>query len=286
GEPAVSPPKTPAAGPKTPSPDRAEAGLLGGGGCDGGDGSPRGHGQAQDDVYAASAGVVAQATATASPLVPSRDSSTNTPPRVLVSGDDGKGGVAREAPWTPLSLSPVAFPFPATSEEVDRGASSRQVAAGQGDAVQRMLSSGQQSSDPLDASNVRGMATSSEAFLGSREDAEEAEELAAIEERLWTGWDVLLAEYHAAVALAKSRRNRDGVIPATSVIPAQENPTVFGRFDDAAAAVRSVAMPTAAMMLATHSVSRSGGQEDAPAFRVNALASSPPMASAVGTGTF
>lgn len=265
------PPKT-AAAPisKTASPQHADLLHVG---ESRGDGSPSGDEQSPDGGAACAGDVQA----TTSPVVPSRDSNISSP-KVLVRGDNGGG--FREAPLAPVFLSPLAFP--SRSSEDDNEESTCQ-AVGRGDAAQVLPSV--EAFATLDASSVCDTGAS-EATLSPGVTADEAKEFAALEERLWAVWDAGLEEYHAGVALIKSRRNGQVLasVTSTSVLEVHEKtPTaVVGPVD---AVAPPATTPNVAMMVTTRSVS--GGRRVSPASSCMRTVASPANnGSAIGSEAF
>lgn len=68
------------------------------------------------------------------------------------------------------------------------------------------------------------------------DDEEGAEEIAALEERLWAVVDAALREYHDGVALVRSRRNHHAFATTAAASEAKENSTALSRVLDAKAA--------------------------------------------------
>ncbi|CAM9391764.1 unnamed protein product, partial [Ectocarpus fasciculatus] len=67
------------------------------------------------------------------------------------------------------------------------------------------------------------------------DDEEGAEEIAALEKRLWAVVDAALREYHDGVALVRSRRNHNAIATAAAASEAEENSTALSRVPDAEA---------------------------------------------------
>lgn len=139
---------------------------------------------------------------------------------------DGSGCVGEnesDEVWSPLNLSPVSFPagperpdnnhVAQLVENRERGQASGRI-FGRGDCFPATSAEG--GSDSSGVCNVGGVSVPEAVLDVDGSSGAEAKELAVLEERLWAGWDALLAEYRAAAAVIKSRRQHRTPSPAAA----------------------------------------------------------------------
>ncbi|CAM9896271.1 unnamed protein product [Ectocarpus sp. 12 AP-2014] len=97
------------------------------------------------------------------------------------------------------------------------------------------------------------------------DDEEGAEEIAALEERLWAVVDAALREYHDGVVLVRSRRNHHAFATAAAASEAEKNSTVLSCVPDAGAAATPPPSAQVGETAASMTSSVFGPQEDASA---------------------
>lgn len=136
--------------------------------------------------------------------------------------------------------------------------------------VQREFPSRERLTPPNHSSNA-GSPAMSEIAASPGEGEEGAEEIAALEERLWAAWDAAVLEYEEGVALVRSRCNRQAPTPAVSAIAQEESAVASRSSADAAAPT-----PTAGKVADT------SGQEETTSASSGSRAAATPVPCAAG----